>query len=132
MSNPLIRPQEILLFDKTQLTHKDGFRCVSKREGTSLETLIEPSSIEYHKMTNFPIHLYRDDNDNYYCFSDKSLSQVQLNQSHHRMKKPVGITLVKSFTENECKREAQYHSDFLENISSYLKKIMKHKIAFHR
>jgi uncharacterized protein YnzC (UPF0291/DUF896 family) len=90
-----------------------------------METLFEPSSMQYRKMTTYPIHLYKDEDDSYYCFSDQSLQVLQLNQSHHRMKKPIEITLVKSFTENECKREAQYHSEFLENISSYLKKTMK-------
>jgi hypothetical protein len=103
MSNPTFTPQENLLFDKNQITAKDGYRCVSqgsKREGFLLETLFEPSSPEYYKMTNFPIYLYKDDKDNYYCFSDKSLQVVERSQQLFQNKNPVNIELVKKFTED--------------------------------
>jgi len=123
MSQPFI-PQEILQFDKTQFTHKDGYNCVSKRPNT-IETLFEPSSMQYRKMTTYPIHLYKDASDSYYCFSDQSLQVLQNNQSVHRKKNPVEIRLIKSFTEDECKREGQYHTESLEIINPSVRKVMK-------
>lgn len=126
MSNPTFTPQENLLFDKNQFTAKDGYRCVSQgsyREGFLLETLFESSS-EYHKMTHFPIYLYKDDKNNYYCFSDKSLQVVERSQQLFQTKNPVNIELVKTFTEDECKSESKYHSEFLEKINPRFKKVM--------
>jgi hypothetical protein len=123
MSQPFI-PQEILQFDKTQFTHRDGYNCVSKRPNM-IETLFEPSSMQYKKMTTYPIHLYKDDGDSYYCFSNESLQLLQNSQSAHRKKNPVEIRLIKSFTEDECKREGQYHTESLEIINPSVRKVMK-------
>ena len=123
MSQPFI-PQEILQFDKTQFTHKDGYNCVSKRPST-IETLFETSSMQYRKMTTYPIHLYKDDGDSYYCFSDQSLQVLQNSQSTHKNKNPVEIRLIKSFTEDECKKEGQYHTESLEIINPSVRKVMK-------
>jgi len=127
MSNPTFTPQENLLFDKNHFTSKDGYRCVSqgsKKEGLLLETLFEPSSPEYHKMTHFPIYLYKDDKDNYYCFSDKSLQVVERSQQLFQTKNPVNIEFINKFTEDECKSESKYHSEFLEKINPRFKKVM--------
>jgi hypothetical protein len=123
MSQPFI-PQEILQLDKTQFTHRDGYNCVSKRPNM-IETLFEPSSMYYRKMTTYPIHLYKDAGDSYYCFSNESLQLLQNSQSAHRKKTPVEIRLIKSFTEDECKREGQYHTESLEIINPGVRKIMK-------
>lgn len=125
MSQPLsIIPQQVLQLDKTQFTHKDGYNCVNKRPNV-IETLFESSSMQYTKMTSYPIHLYKDENNSYYCFSDKSLQVLQTNQTLHKNKNPVEIILVKSFTEDECKREGQYHTESLEIINPSVRKVMK-------
>jgi len=118
-------PKDVLLFDKDLLTHKDGFQCVSKNS-FKLERLFDSTSMQYDKMTNYPIYLYRDEEYNYYCFSDKSLEVLQNNQIyHHKRKNPVEIYFVNRFTEESCKSEGKYHSDFLEEIDKKFQNVMK-------
>jgi hypothetical protein len=111
---------QILHFHPKAITQKDGYRCVANPSRSSLEVLFDEKHPEFDKMTSFPIHLYKDDEQNYYCFSNTILNVVKNSQSYIQSKfnDSFTINLVKTFNKTECLAEKLYHSPFLENIDT--------------
>lgn len=126
MSSELISDNELYFHKDLMLTNADGYKCVKKIVTEPFEKLFTYKDPEFRKMTNYPIFLYMDDDNNYYCFSNNSLDFVKKNQKEMITKKNnIKIMLIKKYNSAECKDESIYKSDKLDNVDSCCKGYMK-------
>jgi len=93
------------------------YQCVNP--SLPLEILfkdIEGQKDQYKRMITFPIHIFKDEKENRYCFSDSTFNNIMRDQHIIKSNKDSArLEYITDITEEYC-NTLNYHSDELENV----------------